>query len=82
MRYVLTLHARKRMEERNIPTDLLEEALDFPTKIGYDEKGQIMVKKLYAKRRKERLLIVVGQFQEETLRIVTLIDTSKVKKYL
>jgi len=82
MRYTLTVHARKRMEERNVSAELLEEALDFPTTIGYDEKGQIMVKKLYSKRGKKRLLIIVGQFNEEVLRIVTLIDTSKVKKYL
>ena len=54
----------------------------FPTKILYDDKGRILFKKIYNKNGKQRLLLVAGEEVKDTLEIITVIDTSKVKKYL
>ena len=70
------------MRERSIPERAIKDALDNPTKIGYDPKGRVLIKKLYRKNGAERLLLVVCDYIADALEIVTIIDTSKVKKYL
>ena len=83
MEYILTDHARKRMRERKITGDDIRSALENPTKIGYDKNGNVLIKKLYTRENKERLLILVGDKEgNHSFRIFTVIDTSKVKKYL
>jgi len=82
MRYVLKPHARKRMRERKIPQRIIEDALDSPTKTGYDTRGRILFKKLYRQNGRERLLLVVGEQVKDVMEVITIIDTSKVKKYL
>ena len=82
MDYLLTEHAEKRMTERSISWELLDEALRRPTQVSYDAEGRVLIKKLYRKRRRERLLLIAGEVTNSTLKIVTVIDTSKVKKYL
>lgn len=80
--YIIKPHARKRMKERSIPESLIKEALQEPTKILYDERNRLLFKKLYTKGRKERLLLVAVEVKETKLEIITVIDTSKVEKYL
>lgn len=70
------------MRERDISEKVLKDALDNPSKVGYDQKGRILIKKLYRRNGKERLLLIVGEFVADILEIITIIDTSKVKKYL
>ncbi len=70
------------MQERSISVALIEEALVNPTKILYDARGRLMFKKLYKKRHIPRLLIVIGEKVKDTLRVITVIETSKIKKYL
>ncbi len=82
MDYELTNHARERIEERLISKKLVGEALRNPTKVLYDEDGRILIKKLYIKRGRERLLLIIGDRTDGKLRIITIIETSKVKKYL
>lgn len=82
MDYILTLHAKKRMRERSIAKQLLEEALQNPTKALYDNEDKLLIKKLYKIKNKERLLLIVGEKGENRLKIFTIIDTSKVRKYL
>lgn len=79
---MFTKHARERMKERLILREDIAKALENPTKVGYDKEGKILVKKIYQKEDKERLLLIVGRISKETLTIVTIIDSSKVKKYL
>ena len=81
-KYFLTSYAKLRMTERKISKVLLEDALSRPTKIMYDEKGKIMIKKLYIKAGRTRLLLVVTEVILNKFKIITIIDTSKVKKYL
>lgn len=82
MQYTIKPHARKRMRERSIPESTIKDAFDNPTKIGYDPKGRMLIKKLYRKNGKDRLLLVVCEKIADILEIITIIDTSKVKKYL
>jgi len=80
--FVIKPHARKRMRERSIPEKLIKESLQNPTKILYDDKNRLLIKKLYKKHRKERLLLIVGEIINNKLEIITVIDTSKIQKYL
>jgi len=82
MKYVIKPHAGKRARERSISEDLIANALADPTKVGYDARGRLLIKKLYCRNGKERLLLIVGEIAANTLEIITIIDTSKVKKYL
>lgn len=82
MQYRLTKHARERIEERRIPVTILEDALHNPTKVGYDVEGKQLIKKVYKKSGKEHLLLLVVRRDHDTMVIVTVIDTSKVKKYI
>lgn len=82
MEYILSDHARKRIAERSITKQQVESALRYPTKVLYDNKGRLMFKKLYLRKSSQRLLIVVGEKQFSKLKIITVIDTSKVRKYL
>ena len=70
------------MAERSISERVIKEALQNPTNILYDDKDRLMVKKLYKKRGKERLLLIAGEMAKNRFEIITVIDTSKVKKYL
>lgn len=70
------------MFERGISEKLIEESLQRPTKVLYDKQGRVLIKKLYFKFRKVRLLLIAAEKRINHLRIITVIDTSKIKKYL
>lgn len=80
--YKLTIHAKKRADERNITDELITNALQRPTKILRDAEGKLLIKKLYNRQGKVRLLLIVGVTEHAILKIITIIDTSKIKKYL
>lgn len=82
MNYTLTAHAKKRMTERSISRKLLQATLRNPTKVSYDDHRNLLLKMLYRRKNKERLLLIVGNRRGDKLNIITVIDTSKVKKYL
>lgn len=79
---VFTRHARERMKERGISRKDIIKALENPTKIGYDKDGKLLVKKVYEKQNKERLLLIAAKILENKCNIITVIDSLKVKKYL
>ena len=79
--YIIKPHAQLRMKERGIAEGRIREALKYPTKIEYDEKGRILFKKVYGIKGK-RLLLVAAESVRGKLEIITVIDTSKVEKYL
>ena len=70
------------MRERSISEGLIVEALKFPTKISSDKQGRQLVKKLYIRRRSQRLLLIAVETKGEVSKIITVIETSKVRKYL
>ena len=82
MEYKLTSHTLQRMRERLISIRLIEEALAHPDKVLHDEKRRMLIKKLYERNGRQRLLLIVGEQEENVFVIITVIDTSKIKKYL
>jgi len=82
MDYRFTRHAKDRMKERSISEGLIGDALENPTKVSYDSRGRLLLRKLYEKNGRKRLLLIVVELAMGQLKIVTVIDTSKVEKYL
>ena len=82
MDYYLTKHAKLRMAERGISNQLLDKALHNPTEILYDNNGRELYKYIYTKGSKKRLLIIAVASEKNKLKIITVIDTSKIRKYL
>jgi len=70
------------MAERAISEQMITDALEKPTKIGRDPKGRILVKKLYKRNGKARLLLLAIEKETDPLCIITVIDTTKITKYL
>lgn len=84
MDFVLTEHAKKRLKERGISEKVVKEAIQNPTKIQRDSKNRnrTLFKKVYTNKNKKRLFLIIGEIEKEKLKIITVIDTSKVEKYL
>jgi len=82
MKYVIKPHARKRMRERSISEKLIYDTIANSTKVLYDDNGRILFKKLYKNQDIDRLLLIVAESKKDVLEIVTVIETSKIKKYL
>ena len=82
MDFVLTKHARQRKNEYRITVSLIRETLRMPDQVRYDGDGYLMFKKLYVREGHPHVLIVVCVRSGKTFRIITLITSSKVKKYL
>ena len=82
MRYFFTRHATDRMKERSISKKVIDLAFAEPTKVLYDDNDRILIKKLYKRRGIDRLLIIVGKLEKGDFKIITIIETSKIRKYL
>lgn len=82
MEYVLTKHARERMRERVVSEAVVAATLLQPTKVLSDAEGRLLIKKLYQSKRGRRILLIAGELVGNKLKIFTVIDSSKVKKYL
>ena len=79
--YFLSKHAKERAQERLIRKSDIEEALCKPTKLLYNEKDKLIFKKIYGNI-ENRLLIIVTERSGQKLKIITIIDTTNIKKYL
>ena len=73
-----SFHARQRMNERGITEEEVENAIAFPDKVSHDKDTTVALKL----RDNGHLLIVVFTETINTKKIITVIDTSKVEKYL
>lgn len=82
MKYVFTGHALRRMRERAITRRRVVEVLQGSAHMLYDERGRFLVKSVYKRQGKARLLLIVGEHTPRVCTIITVIETSKVKKYL
>ncbi|MBI2465911.1 MAG: DUF4258 domain-containing protein [Candidatus Sungbacteria bacterium] len=83
MKFEFSPHAQKRIKERSISKKLVTNALEFPTRISSDKHGRQLVKKLYTDKKKaRRLLLVAIEITGNIIKIITVIDTSKINKYL
>lgn len=79
--YILSKHAKERVIERRIRKSDIELTLLKPDKLLYNENNKFLFKKIYGKK-KNRLLIIIAERSENKLKIITIIDTTNIKKYL
>lgn len=70
------------MVEREISEQMITDALEKPTKIERDQNGRTLVKKLYKRNEKTRMLLLAIEKETDPLCIITVIDTTKIAKYL
>ncbi|MFH1392307.1 MAG: DUF4258 domain-containing protein [bacterium] len=79
-------HALKRIKERFIAKQTILNSLNNPDKLekSIKDPNRFLVKKLYFNRhfQKEHLLIIIFEENKNIKEIVTIIDTSKINKYL
>lgn len=81
-----TKHARERMAERGITEDRVEQAIKVPDKIGRSvlNHARFLIKKVYFNETlaKKHLLMIIYEEKGNEVYVITLVDTSKIEKYL
>jgi len=82
MDYTLSAHAKARMRERGIRQEDVQDAIDHSTIRSTQRDGRTLIKKVYTREGKQRLLLIAGEHRKNIFNIITVIDTSKVNKYL
>ncbi|MAG44619.1 hypothetical protein CL633_01895 [bacterium] len=79
-------HALKRMQERNVSRYIVISSLNNPDiiEISNHAPNRFLAKKRYFNQyfSKEHLLIIVFEINKNIIEIITIIDTSKINKYL
>lgn len=74
------------MAERGITDDQVEQAIEFPDKIGrsFVNVARFVVKKIYFNIHlaKNHLLMVIYEEKGQETIVITIVDTSKINKYL
>jgi len=82
---IFSSHALLRMEERGLDDSLIIEAIGSPDKIEKSESShsRFLVKKLYFNQQlqAEHLLMIIVEDNQVFLKVITVIDTSKISKY-
>lgn len=81
-----TKHAKERMRERGIIEEEIRRALAFPDRIdrSFVSPVRFLAKKIYYNTHlaEKHLLMVICEEEAEAIFVVTIIDTSKIEKYL
>jgi len=85
MKRILFLpHALLRMEERGISRSEITEAIASPNKIESSKADfqRFLIKKLYFNKKfqKEHLLLIIIENNQNIIKVITVIDTSKISK--
>lgn len=82
----LSIHALGRMNERKITRRNVENFIKFPDKIEVSKtnKNRFLVKKIYYNqtRHKDYLAMIICEQESDAVKIITVIDTSKISKYI
>jgi hypothetical protein len=78
MKIIFSQHARNRMVERNISETEVIEAINFPDKAGNQDDKNFAMKI----RDNKQLLITYYIDKSGITKIITVITTSKISKYL
>jgi|SRR3989344_1704604 len=85
MKIEFTAHALRRMRERNLNRRQVKEFIGKPDSVEISKKAssRFLIKKRYHHRKlgKDHLLMAICERAGDTLVVVTIIDTSQVKKY-
>jgi hypothetical protein len=85
LKIVFTKHALERLKERGILEREAKEFIKNPDKVERSVKfpKRLLIKKIYFNRRlgKDHLLLIISEKENSVLKIITVIDTSKISKY-
>lgn len=82
---IFSNHALLRMKERFISREMALEAIRNPDKIEKSDQNpsRLLIKKIYfnSTLKKDHLLMLVCEAGAEKIKVITIIDTSKISKY-
>lgn len=86
MKIKFTKHAIGRMKERGLNKNIVEEFIKSPDKIANSNinERRFLIKKIYyhKKYKKDHLLMMICEKEKDVLTVITIIDTSKISKYI
>ena len=86
MRIVFSSHALERLVERGIGKETAIHAFRSPDKIEISNQNRrrVLFKKVYYNEslKRDHLLMLICEKKDDDLEIITIIDTSKISKYL
>ena len=85
MQIIFSQHALERMRERGISKELVKKAIRLPDKTERSaiNPSWFLIKKLYfnEKLQKDHLLLIISEIKQDLIKVVTIVDTSKISKY-
>ena len=85
MKIVFTKHSLERAKEREISERELKYAILHPDKIDKSSQNNKrgLIKKIYYNKKLEadNLLMIICEKEKRSIKIITIIDTSKISKY-
>jgi hypothetical protein len=85
IKIAFTKHALERLKERGISEKEVREFIKNPDKIERSLKSpnRFLIKKIYFNRKlkKDHLLLIILEKENSILKVITIIDTSKISKY-
>jgi len=85
MKIEFTNHAQRRMRERNLSRRQLERFVSKPDSVEVSSKNSLrfLLKKRYRHRTsgKDHLLMAICERHGDVLVVVTIVDTSQIRKY-
>ena len=85
MDIIFSTHSLQRANERKINRKILLRAIHFPDRIDLSNKDSqsCIIKKVYYNESlgKDHLLMIICKKENNVLKVITIIDTSKISKY-
>lgn len=85
MKIVFTKHSLERAKERAINEKELRSVINFPDKIDKSSQNnkRFLIKKIYynKKLKADHLLMIICEKEKRIIKVITIIDTSKISKY-
>jgi len=86
MKIKFSSHAIERIKERGVKQTDVEKFIKSPDKIEISKinKERFLIKKIYynQKHNKDHLLMIICEEENNVLKIISIIDTSKISKYI
>lgn len=84
MKIKFSSHSLERIKERGISKEIIVDAIGLPDKVEISKiSNRFLVKKVYChqKFKKDHLLMIICEKENNVLKVITIIDTSKISKY-
>ena len=81
MKYSISDHILKRIKQRESAIKEVEECIKYPDQIVSGEKERLIYQKMLPLNGKRKMLRVVVEQKDDSIRAITMYKTSKIKKY-